>query len=378
MQRLCFASAAVSILILAVTPGFSIAANPASPPCAPEASTAALDDIIHLYGDSLGEFSVPDSFPVFSMVFDLYVTDSVTVRWDASEISYFIDQIMDNDSTDMGVYVEDNSATTGKILRCRFEDNSLGISYYRSSRPWIDNCTIQSNSLGIHCDTYSHVTIQHCITSQSYSGKITNNGGGLLCTNNASPQMGTTEISSSGTGVYSDTGCNPDFQALGDNSFKSNTNYHIVNQTLGLTIAAQGNYWYPNRNGLPKSTMFMGSVDYANPDSTAPNPASAYQEAETSRPMPKTYELTSLYPNPFNPTIQIKFGLPERAGVEIDIFDVRGRRVRSLVREEIGPGYHVRVWNGIDDNGVPAASAVYFLRMRASQFVESRKIVLIR
>jgi flagellar hook assembly protein FlgD len=62
----------------------------------------------------------------------------------------------------------------------------------------------------------------------------------------------------------------------------------------------------------------------------------------------------------------------------IDVFNVRGVRVRSLVDESQSMGEHQVTWNGADDAGQPASSGLYFVRMTAGSYTETRKIVMLK
>jgi flagellar hook assembly protein FlgD len=74
-------------------------------------------------------------------------------------------------------------------------------------------------------------------------------------------------------------------------------------------------------------------------------------------------------PNPFNPVTTIQYDVPAGgADVNIAVFDVSGRRVRTLVNEHRNAGRFSAQWNGADDRGGRVASGVYFYRMRAGDF----------
>jgi hypothetical protein len=93
-----------------------------------------------------------------------------------------------------------------------------------------------------------------------------------------------------------------------------------------------------------------------------------------------TYTLT-LYqnsPNPFNPTTTMSFTLPELVSVTLSIYDVEGRRVRTLVEETMKEGYHERIWDGTDANGTSVGSGVYFYRIRAGNRTITKKMVLLK
>jgi hypothetical protein len=90
------------------------------------------------------------------------------------------------------------------------------------------------------------------------------------------------------------------------------------------------------------------------------------------------------YPNPFNPSTTIEYRLPEagpgggKTRVSLVVYDVRGARVRVLVGGEQGAGKHVVEWDGRNDAGEAVGSGVYFYRLEAAQFVDTRKLVLLK
>jgi len=84
------------------------------------------------------------------------------------------------------------------------------------------------------------------------------------------------------------------------------------------------------------------------------------------------------YPNPFNPSTTISFSLGCTERVVIDVYNVRGQRVRSLVDGVYGAGEHSVVWNGVSDAGVGVGSGVYFYRMVSGGFTGVRKMLLLK
>ncbi len=88
--------------------------------------------------------------------------------------------------------------------------------------------------------------------------------------------------------------------------------------------------------------------------------------------IPKTYSLTA-YPNPFNPSTSLSFNLPEAEHVQISVFDVTGRWIRTLINEERGIGTHVV---NFDARDLP--SGVYFARMDAGAYHATHKLMLMR
>jgi hypothetical protein len=88
--------------------------------------------------------------------------------------------------------------------------------------------------------------------------------------------------------------------------------------------------------------------------------------------------LLGVAPNPFNPRTEVSFRLPHAAAVSVSVFDVTGRRVRDLVSGAFSAGRHVVAWDGLDDDGRPAATGVYLVRLRAEGRHEVSKALLLR
>ncbi|UCH85171.1 MAG: choice-of-anchor D domain-containing protein, partial [Candidatus Latescibacterota bacterium] len=94
--------------------------------------------------------------------------------------------------------------------------------------------------------------------------------------------------------------------------------------------------------------------------------------------VPTRYALHSNYPNPFNPTTTIAYELPQRSDVRLLVYDVKGRQICELVNDTQPFGRHEVAWNGRDESGNPVASGVYFYKLVAGDFVQTRKMVLLK
>ncbi len=88
--------------------------------------------------------------------------------------------------------------------------------------------------------------------------------------------------------------------------------------------------------------------------------------------------LSQNYPNPFNPQTTINFSLKSRGAVRLAIYNVAGERVRTLANEEFAAGGHTRVWDGRNDSGALVSSGIYFYRLTAPGFSQTRKMVLLK
>jgi FlgD Ig-like domain/Cohesin domain len=105
------------------------------------------------------------------------------------------------------------------------------------------------------------------------------------------------------------------------------------------------------------------------------------ENRESSEALPTEFVLQPNYPNPFNASTWISFGIPAQAGetaVRLEIFSMDGRLVRSLLQGKYAPGTHRVLWDGRDEFGAVAPTGVYFYRVHAGKFTASRKLVIVK
>ena len=94
--------------------------------------------------------------------------------------------------------------------------------------------------------------------------------------------------------------------------------------------------------------------------------------------IPKEFVLEQSYPNPFNSETMIKYQLPEATTVSLKILNLLGQEIRTLVDGHKAAGYHVANWDGKDNSGKNVASGIYIYRIQAGDFVDMKKMELIR
>jgi hypothetical protein len=95
--------------------------------------------------------------------------------------------------------------------------------------------------------------------------------------------------------------------------------------------------------------------------------------------IPSSYVLFQNFPNPFNPSTTVKFGLPRDSHVTVTIYDIMGREiVRLLVDEERSAGYHTVVWDGRNRLGYPVASGMYIYNIRAGDYSENMRMLMLK
>ena len=137
-----------------------------------------------------------------------------------------------------------------------------------------------------------------------------------------------------------------------------------VGVSLGQTMAGFGQspesaggagFWYATRERL----VVVGSESDTPPDG-----------------IPDDFELQPNYPNPFNPTTKIRYGVPRPAFVKIGVYNALGQLVSELVSAEKPAGYYDVDWDGRNLAGGHAPSGVYFYRIEAGRFTLTRSMVL--
>lgn len=93
---------------------------------------------------------------------------------------------------------------------------------------------------------------------------------------------------------------------------------------------------------------------------------------------PSVSLISSVYPNPFNPNTTISLQLPSAGLAQLDIINVRGQKVRTLLRQELPAGNHSAIWDGRDDSGKPVASGLYLAVARCGGISSTRKLMLLK
>jgi len=128
-------------------------------------------------------------------------------------------------------------------------------------------------------------------------------------------------------------------------------------------------------NAAPHTYYFVTATDFSGNEGkpAVVNTLSGIGDA------PKSYVLSiSAYPNPFNPTTTVRYTLPARGRVNIDVFDARGAHVAALLNEEKAAGAYTVTWAGQDDNGHAVGSGIYFARINSAAGMRSYKMTLLK
>jgi hypothetical protein len=108
------------------------------------------------------------------------------------------------------------------------------------------------------------------------------------------------------------------------------------------------------------------------------NPPFGKRESETQEIIPFVFSLNQNYPNPFNPNTIIDFEVPSNQWVTLEIFNILGQKVKTLVDQYKDAGHYSILWDGTNNSGIKIASGVYFSRLLAGDRVEIKKMLLLK
>ncbi|MFA7056578.1 MAG: choice-of-anchor J domain-containing protein, partial [Candidatus Cloacimonadales bacterium] len=121
------------------------------------------------------------------------------------------------------------------------------------------------------------------------------------------------------------------------------------------------------------SNAFILMIDNFRVDSTDDG-----VENENVEIIPQINALNQNYPNPFNPETSIGFSLKDAGNVTLDIYNIKGQKVKTLLNEHREAGTHNIVWNGTDDNNKNVSSGVYFYKIKNGKFTSTKKMILMK
>ena len=101
-------------------------------------------------------------------------------------------------------------------------------------------------------------------------------------------------------------------------------------------------------------------------------------QIENEASMPGSYYLLQNYPNPFNPTTTLRYDLPENSHVTITIYDMLGRKVKTLINATQDAGYRSIIWDASGNNGERVSAGIYLYQIQAGEYMQTKKMVLLK
>jgi parallel beta-helix repeat protein len=319
-----------------------------------------------------------------------------------------------------GIYLQGAGLGTSQIVNCVANGNgAAGIMISASSGASISECDFNGNYRGICADHAGTLTVDHsrlkynscdgmraanticnvmwCTVEDNDQQGINlfdsygsvantkiwkNTANGLYCYGSWSmPCVEYTKIEQNAVGVRVAGGARP---VLGDTDLEMGQHNSIYNQPTfvygspSYTIMAENCWWGTEPGALPDPNKFKGIVDF-NPFLEI-DPVHNLASPPPKLP-PPTFALSQNFPNPFRreETTAIKYWIPEEcASVTIVIYDVLGRRVKTLVDAPRGAGEYAVRWDGRNDRGATVAAGIYFYRLAADRKMVARKMIFVR
>lgn len=231
-----------------------------------------------------------------------------------------------------------------------------------SASPNMSNNTISANAacygVGIFVDSQSYPVLQGNIVSHNVRfWAECGDGGGIYC------EIDSLAISCSD--VFGNDG--GDYIGVGNPTGASGN----ISEDPLFCDAASGDYAL--HSDSPCSPFFSHGCELIGARAVGCAQTGAEEEAAVS-----ATRLDQNYPNPFNPTTQIRFELRESSNVQLRVFDAAGRLVRVLVDAKIEAGRHAIGWDGLNESQKAVASGIYFYRLDAGHFSQTRKMIIMR
>lgn len=306
------------------------------------------------------------------------------------------------------------------LTNVRFNDNTAGASgggmYNEISSPVLTNVVFSGNTAegdeefgdgggGMYNET-SYPTLTN-VTFGNNSAGLYGAGGGMLNNVSSRPilvntilwgntadfdaQIGNFDIGSVPTISYSliessggsgggwdaglgtDGGNNIDADAMFKGASWPSAPFSVWSSSSAVDAGNDGAVPVGVTTDIDGNPRIVGTVDMGAYEHQGP-PTGIDDEGEGSMPT----ALRSVYPNPFNPMVTVEFDVVRQQHVEMTIYDLRGKRVRTLVNEVREPGAHRLIWDGRDNGGSRVATGVYFLRFRSDGNTTYRKLVMLK
>jgi len=133
---------------------------------------------------------------------------------------------------------------------------------------------------------------------------------------------------------------------------------------------------FPVNPWIMPADVWTNSEDKS--DAQEISPYDSYTGLGDQPSIPVTYNLEQNFPNPFNPTTTIRFAVPQAGKVTLEIYNIIGQKIATLIDGNVTAGTHTSVWNGKDAAGHVMASGVYFYKLTAGDFTATEKMILMK
>jgi len=139
-----------------------------------------------------------------------------------------------------------------------------------------------------------------------------------------------------------------------------------------------GSVWYNNKPSWSLANIVSVTMPNNTPDINFDLATSVEEKTDPTSQRPTEFVLSQNYPNPFNPITQIEYTLQNPAQVTLQIYNLLGQKVKTLVNEQKPAGSYRIFWDGKNEAGITVASGIYFYRLKANGVSQTRRMVLLK
>ena len=146
---------------------------------------------------------------------------------------------------------------------------------------------------------------------------------------------------------------------------------------IAVKVLRGGNYTYPGAFAM--SSHRFDTPPFVTTDHMGFRVVIRDQlDAKIETILPERFTLYQNYPNPFNPLTILRYDLPENSLVDITIYDIYGREVKTLINQTQDAGYKSVTWDATNDYGKPVSAGIYLYQIQAGDYISSKKMVLLK
>jgi hypothetical protein len=263
-----------------------------------------------------------------------------------------------------GVQCWDSTSPT--LINATIFDNEVGVNCRNNSEATLVNVTISDNyAAGIWCLHNNNLSLTNCILWHNLGGSISGSDSAIVTYSNVS----------SGWVGQGNINVEPSFVGSGNYPYILSGNSPCIDAGNPDTVFNDpedplnpGFTLWPARGTIRND---MGA--YGGPNASFWNIVVGIGNETNNLPTPAKFELAQNYPNPFNPTTTIEFDLPKSSTVTLEIFNILGEKVATLLSASLLSGSYKYKW---DASGL--ASGVYLYCLEAGSFQQTKKLILLK